>query len=82
MSAAPTAARCLVPALQRSRPSRPAPTAGWAQALQYHRDTLGDASYAGSIAVALGGDGSVATNGFWSALTMATTLRLPMLTDL
>jgi 2-oxoisovalerate dehydrogenase E1 component len=55
------------------------PTAGWAQAVLYHRDTLGDNSYAGAIAVALGGDGSVATNGFWSALTMATTLRLPML---
>jgi 2-oxoisovalerate dehydrogenase E1 component len=27
----------------------------------------------------LGGDASVATNGFWSALTMATTLSLPML---
>ena len=27
----------------------------------------------------LGGDASVATNGFWSALTMATTLKLPML---
>ena len=55
------------------------PTAGWAQAILYHRDTLGDAAYAGAIAVALGGDASVATNGFWSALTMATTLRLPML---
>jgi 2-oxoisovalerate dehydrogenase E1 component len=55
------------------------PTAGWAQAIMYHRDTLGDASYAGALAVALGGDASVATNGFWSALTMATTLRLPML---
>jgi 2-oxoisovalerate dehydrogenase E1 component len=29
--------------------------------------------------VVLGGDASVATNGFWSALTMATTLALPML---
>jgi 2-oxoisovalerate dehydrogenase E1 component len=28
--------------------------------------------------VVLGGEGSVATNGFWSALTMATTLSLPM----
>jgi 2-oxoisovalerate dehydrogenase E1 component len=55
------------------------PTAGWAQAIQYHRDVLGDASYDGAIAVALGGDGAVATNGFWSALTMATTLSLPML---
>jgi 2-oxoisovalerate dehydrogenase E1 component len=55
------------------------PTAGWAQAITYHRDTLKDATWTGSIGVALGGDGSVATNGFWSALTMATTLKLPML---
>ncbi len=55
------------------------PTAGWAQAITYHRDTLRDESYAGSIGVALGGDASVATNGFWSALTMATTLKLPVL---
>ena len=55
------------------------PTAGWAQAITYHRDTLQDASWQGSLGVALGGDGSVATNGFWAALTMATTLKLPML---
>jgi 2-oxoisovalerate dehydrogenase E1 component len=55
------------------------PTAGWARAIVYHRDSLGDASYQGSIAVALGGDGSVATSGFWSALTLATTGKLPML---
>jgi 2-oxoisovalerate dehydrogenase E1 component len=55
------------------------PIAGWAQAITYHRDSLHDASYDGSIAVALGGDGSVATNGFWASLTMATTLKLPML---
>src|SRR5437867_6290491 len=54
------------------------PGAGWAQSLLYHRDVLGDASYKGAITVVLGGEGSVATNGFWSALTMATTLRLPM----
>lgn len=55
------------------------PAAGWAQSILYHRDTLGDASYDGAIAVTLGGDASVATNGFWSALTLATTLSLPML---
>ena len=55
------------------------PAAGWAQSIVYHRDTLKDKDYEGSIAVALGGDGSVATNGFWSSLTMATTLKLPML---
>ena len=55
------------------------PVAGWAQAIQYHGEVLSDASYAGCIGVACGGEGSVATNGFWSALTLATTLRLPML---
>ena len=54
------------------------PGAGWAQSILYHRDVLGDASYKGAIAVILGGEGSVATNGFWSALTMATTLGLPV----
>jgi 2-oxoisovalerate dehydrogenase E1 component len=55
------------------------PAAGWAQSIVYHRDTLKDASYARCMSVALGGDGSVATNGFWASLTMATTLKLPML---
>ena len=55
------------------------PTAGWAQALEYHARVLGSRDHAGSIAVVLGGDASVAANGFWSALTMATTQRLPML---
>jgi 2-oxoisovalerate dehydrogenase E1 component len=55
------------------------PVAGWAQAITYYRDVLGDESYRGSIGVALGGEGSVATNGFWSSLTIATTLQLPML---
>ncbi len=55
------------------------PAAGWAQATEYHRKMLGDNAYEGAISVILGGDGSVATNGFWSALTMATTLNLPVL---
>lgn len=55
------------------------PTAGWAQALDYYAKRLESADHAGSIAVALGGDGSVATNGFWSALMIATTQQLPML---
>jgi 2-oxoisovalerate dehydrogenase E1 component len=58
--------------------SQNTPAAGWAQAIGYHRDVLGDARWAGAIACVLGGEASVATNGFWSALTMATTLRLPM----
>jgi 2-oxoisovalerate dehydrogenase E1 component len=55
------------------------PAAGWAQSIRYHTDVLGDDTWAGAMAVVLGGEGSVATNGFWSALTMATTLSLPML---
>jgi len=55
------------------------PTAGWAQALKFRAETLEDKSYQGAIAVVLGGEASVATNGFWSALTIATTLKLPML---
>jgi 2-oxoisovalerate dehydrogenase E1 component len=55
------------------------PAAGWAQAARYRAESLGEADWSGAMAVALGGEGSVATNGFWSALTMATTLRLPML---
>ncbi len=55
------------------------PAAGWAQSIQYRRDVLGESDYQGAMAVALGGEGSVATNGFWSCLTMATTLELPLL---
>jgi 2-oxoisovalerate dehydrogenase E1 component len=55
------------------------PTAGYAQAIEYHKTVLKDAAYDGAVGVVLGGDASVATNGFWAALTMATTLKLPML---
>ncbi|MBB3394813.1 MULTISPECIES: transketolase C-terminal domain-containing protein [unclassified Rhizobium] len=55
------------------------PTAGWAQALQYYATVLHEHDYRDAIAVVLGGDGSVASNGFWSALTIATTQSLPML---
>ncbi|MEO0411564.1 MAG: transketolase C-terminal domain-containing protein [Pseudomonadota bacterium] len=55
------------------------PAVGWAQAVKYRAEVLGDADYAGAIGVALGGEASVATNGFWSALTIATTQHLPML---
>ena len=55
------------------------PCAGWAQSILYHRDVLSDTSYRGGMSVVLGGEASVATNGFWSALTIATTLKLPML---
>jgi len=55
------------------------PAAGWAQAIRYRHEQLGEGDYQRSIAVVLGGDASVATNGFWAALTIATTQRLPML---
>ncbi len=55
------------------------PAAGWAQALLYRHNVLKERECKGSIALVLGGDASVATNGFWSALTMATTLKLPLL---
>src|SRR5665213_26067 len=55
------------------------PGVGWAQAIRYRLGVLDDTSYARSIAVVHGGDASTATNGFWSALTIATTLHLPVL---
>ena len=55
------------------------PAAGWAQSIRYHETVLGDRSWTGAMGIVLGGEASVATNGFWSALTMATTLELPML---
>lgn len=55
------------------------PTAGWAQAIDYYRNVLGDKSYEGAVAVVLGGDASCATGGFWASLTIATTQKLPML---
>jgi len=55
------------------------PTAGWAQAIEYHRTVLNDSASASAIGVVLGGEASCATNGFWAALTIATTQKLPML---
>jgi 2-oxoisovalerate dehydrogenase E1 component len=55
------------------------PTAGWAQAIEYYRTVLKSDPHENAMAVVLGGDASVATNGFWAALTIATTQKLPML---
>jgi 2-oxoisovalerate dehydrogenase E1 component len=55
------------------------PAAGWAQAITYRLRVLGETDWEGAIAVALGGDGSVAANGFWSSLNIVTTMQLPML---
>ncbi len=55
------------------------PISGWAESIAYKRDVLQDNEAKGAIGVALGGDGSTATNGFWAALNSATTRKLPML---
>lgn len=55
------------------------PISGWAQSILYHRDQLHDRSYAGAIAVSMGGDSSMSTSGFWSALNISTTNNLPHL---
>jgi 2-oxoisovalerate dehydrogenase E1 component len=54
------------------------PAAGWAQAIKYKQDLLGEGPD-DAIALVLGGDASAATGGFWSALTIATTQQLPLL---
>ena len=54
------------------------PGAGTAQSIQLLSKS-GNEEYNKAVSVICGGDGSVATNGFWSALTMATTLNLPVL---
>lgn len=55
------------------------PAVGWAQSAVYRSRVLGDSRFDHCIAVAHGGDASVATNGFWAALNVATTQSLPVL---
>ena len=55
------------------------PAVGWAQALRYRSSILGHKDCDNSIALAHGGEASTATNGFWAALNIATTERLPVL---
>jgi 2-oxoisovalerate dehydrogenase E1 component len=54
------------------------PAAGWAQAIKYKQHVLKEGPL-DAISLVLGGDASCATGGFWSALTIATTQRLPLL---
>lgn len=75
----PRRGRALVLPMAGDVGSQFTPAAGWAQAICYHAHQLNDPQAEGSMAVVFGGDGAVATNGFWSALTMATTLELPLL---
>ncbi|HPP62885.1 MAG TPA: transketolase C-terminal domain-containing protein [Anaerolineales bacterium] len=55
------------------------PAAGWAQAIQYRRDALRDREWENAIATAHGGEGSTAANGFWAALNIAATRKIPLL---
>ena len=70
---------CLVLPMAGDVGAQYTPAIGWAQSIRYYVHVLKDKKYEHSIAAILGGDGSVATNGFWSALTIATTQKLPVL---
>ncbi len=70
---------CVVIPMAGDVGSQYTPGIGWAQSIQYYSESLKDKDYKNSMVAILGGDGSVATNGFWSALTIATTQKLPVL---
>jgi len=55
------------------------PISGWAESIRYKTDVMADKASEGAIGVALGGDASTSTSGFWAALNNATTRILPML---
>ncbi len=55
------------------------PAVGWAQAIRYRQNVLGEEEWSGAIAVAAGGEGSTAANGFWAGINIAATLQLPIL---
>ncbi|HQZ22419.1 MAG TPA: thiamine pyrophosphate-dependent enzyme [Thermoflexales bacterium] len=55
------------------------PAAGAAQALVYRARHLHEAVAEGCIVAVFGGDGAVASNGFWAGLNIATAHRLPVL---
>lgn len=55
------------------------PALGWAQAVVYRHEVMQEKAWEGACGVAMSGDGAVAANGFWAALTASTTLNLPML---
>lgn len=74
----PKRGRATVPPMAADVGSQFTPAAGWAQAIQYRQAVLGE-DVAQSIAVVFSGEGAVAANGFWSTLTMSTTLSLPLL---
>ncbi len=53
------------------------PAVGWAQAVDYRSNVMKEEEWQGALGVALAGDAATATNGFWAALNIATTLNLP-----
>ncbi len=59
--------------------SQYSPITGWAQAIIYHREQLNDKRYRGAIGVSMGGDSSMSSSGFWAALNISTTNKLPHL---
>jgi 2-oxoisovalerate dehydrogenase E1 component len=75
----PRRSRALVLPMSGGVGAQYTPAVGWAQAITYRQRVLREKEWSGAIAIAVGGDGSVATNGFWSALNIATTQKLPLL---
>ena len=55
------------------------PAVGWAQAIRYRVEQLGETELSDSMVVIFTGDGAISSNGFWAALNIATTLELPVL---
>ncbi len=55
------------------------PISGWAESIVYKTGELKENSCKGAIGVALGGDASTSSSGFWAALNNATTRKLPVL---
>src|SRR5438552_6976564 len=53
------------------------PAIGWAQAVKYRAESMGQDEYAGAVALAHAGDGATATNGFWGAINVAAPRHLP-----
>jgi 2-oxoisovalerate dehydrogenase E1 component len=53
------------------------PAVGWAQAVKYHAESMGEEEYRGAVGLAHAGDGATSTNGFWSAINIAAQHRLP-----
>lgn len=53
------------------------PGVGWAQAIHYRVNVMEQQEYDGSIALTHAGDGATSTNGFWAAINIAASLKLP-----